>query len=113
VSSDLSTNTILVTVPKKYLNITPNTFFTVLAGSQDGFGIDTWRKVGTDAEQWVIGGADADAVIAGVAPRVMDVLAPAWFKPTQEEMLSSYDANNSKLATVRMIPLSENYGGDN
>ncbi len=110
VSSDLSSNTILVTVPKKYLNITPNTFLTVLVGAQDGFGIDNWRRVGVNASQWVIGGADADAVIAGVAPRVMDLLVPTWFKPTQEEQLKSYDANNSKLATVRMIPVSENYG---
>ncbi|NJF25969.1 PEGA domain-containing protein [Thermococcus sp. Bubb.Bath] len=110
VSSDLSTNTILVTVPKKYLNITPDTFVAVLVGSQDGYGVDQWRAVGVNASQWVIGGADPNAVIAGVAPRVMDLLAPAWFKPTQEEQLKSYDANNSKLATVRMVPLSENYG---
>jgi len=57
------------------------------------------------AEQWKGGGADTQAVIAGVAPRVYDLLVPAGFKPTQEEQLKSYDAKAKKLATVRMIPI--------
>ncbi|NJF24564.1 glucodextranase DOMON-like domain-containing protein [Thermococcus sp. Bubb.Bath] len=102
-------NTINVIVPAKYigdLNVN-TTRIAVLVGSQDGYGVDQWRAVGVNASQWVIGGADPNAVIAGVAPRVMDLLVPTWFKPTQEEQLKSYDANNDKLATVRMIPLTK------
>ncbi|WP_456365038.1 glucodextranase DOMON-like domain-containing protein, partial [Thermococcus sp.] len=71
--ADLSTNTINVIIPKKYLKITPDTFYAVFAGSQDGFGIDEWRDVQVKAAQWRIGGGDSDAIIAGVAPRVMDL----------------------------------------
>jgi len=53
------------------------------------------------------GGADVNAVIAGVAPRVYDLLVPQGVKPTQEEQLKSYDAQNNKLAVVRMIPIIE------
>ncbi|WP_456365881.1 glucodextranase DOMON-like domain-containing protein [Thermococcus sp.] len=111
VSTDLSTNTITAIVPAKYIgNLSPDDRISVLVGSEDAYGSDEWRDVRVKAAQWRIGGADADAVKAGVAPRVMDVLVPSWFKPTQEEQLKSYDANNSKLATVRMIPVSDNYG---
>jgi len=110
-NADLSTNTIIVKVPREYLNFTEDTFYAVLVGAQDGVGgIDQWRKVDVNASQWMVGGADSDAIIAGVAPRVMDLLVPEWFHPTQEEQLSGYDAEDKKLATVDMIPVSENYG---
>ncbi len=108
VSADLSTNTITAIVPAKYIgNLSPDDRISVLVGSQDGFGIDEWRDVQVKAAQWRIGGGDSDAIIAGVAPRVMDLLVPSWFKPTQEEQLKSYDAKNGKKATIDMIPLTK------
>ncbi|WP_461866565.1 glucodextranase DOMON-like domain-containing protein [Thermococcus sp.] len=107
ISADPTKNAIIVKVPKKYIKISDDygLWGDVLVGSQDGYGPDKWRPVAVKAEQWKCGGADTQAVIAGVAPRVMDLLAPQGFKPTQEEQLKSYDAKAGKLATVRMIPL--------
>ncbi|ASJ06337.1 glucodextranase DOMON-like domain-containing protein [Thermococcus pacificus] len=107
ISADPASNTITVKVPKKYIQINEDygLWGDVLIGSQDGYGPDKWRVVAVDAEQWKLGGADPQAVINGVAPRVVDELVPEGFKPTQEEQLSSYDANGGKLATVRAIPL--------
>ncbi|WP_048151789.1 glucodextranase DOMON-like domain-containing protein [Palaeococcus ferrophilus] len=105
VSADLDKNVIMVEVPKDYLEVKPGLYGAILVGSQDGFGVDTWRAVAVDAEEWKLGGAEADAVINGVAPRVLDLLVPAGFKPTQEEQLKSYDAANAKPAVVKMIPI--------
>ncbi|GAB6101088.1 glucodextranase DOMON-like domain-containing protein [Thermococcus atlanticus] len=107
ISADPTRNAIIVELPKKYLTIDKNygLYGAVLVGSQDGYGPDKWRTVAVKAEQWKGGGAPADAVIEGVAPRVYDLLVPAGFKPTQEEQLKSYDAKAKKLATVRMIPI--------
>jgi len=105
ISADPARNAIVVEVPKKYLPKVPD-YMAVLVGSQDGYGPDKWRPVAVEAEEWKGGGAPADAVIAGVAPRVYDLLVPEGFKPTQEEQLSSYDAESGKRATVKMIPVT-------
>ncbi len=107
ISADPTRNAIIVELPKKYLSINEKygLYGAVLVGSQDGYGPDKWRPVAVKAEQWKVGGADAQAVINNVAPRVMDLLVPAGFKPTQEEQLKSYDAKAGKLATVKMIVL--------
>ncbi|WP_237705157.1 glucodextranase DOMON-like domain-containing protein [Thermococcus zilligii] len=112
-TANLTTNTIIITIPKEYLNVTPDTYFAVIAGSQDGFGIDDWRSVEVQAAEWRIGGGDPDAIIAGVAPRVMDLLASPEFRPTQEEQLTSYNASetNPERATIVMIPLAQTSGG--
>ncbi len=109
ISADPVKNAIIVKVPKDYIKINEDygLYGVLLVGSQDGYGPDKWRPVAVDAEEWKGGGADAQAVINGVAPRVYDLLAPEGFKPTQEEQLSSYDAANSKRATVVMIPIIE------
>ncbi|WP_297497488.1 glucodextranase DOMON-like domain-containing protein [Thermococcus sp.] len=114
VSVDPTKNAIMVTMPKEYmkLNMSYGLYGTVLIGSQDGYGPDHWRAVAVKAEQWRIGGGNPDAIIAGVAPRVIDELVPPGFKPTQEQQLSSYDAKNDKLATVLMIPLIKGTGGE-
>ena len=114
ISADPTENAIIVKLPKKYLpKIGPyGLYVSVLVGSQDGYGPDKWRNVAVKAEQWKLGGADPQAVINGVAPRVVDELVPPGFKPTQEEQLKSYDAKNGKLATVVMIPLIEGNGGE-
>ena len=107
ISADPARNTIIVKVPRKYINISDNrdVWGVVITGSQDGYGPDKWRPVSVKAEQWKVGGADPEAVINNVAPRVIDELVPPGFKPTQEEQLSSYDAKNGKLATVKAIPI--------
>ncbi len=107
VSVDPTKNAIIVTMPKKYMkiNFTYGLYGAVLVGSQDGYGIDHWRDVAVKASQWKIGGGDPNAIIAGVAPRVMDLLVPSGFKPTQEQQLSSYNATTGSLATVRMVTL--------
>nr|ACJ03924.1 pullulanase [Thermococcus sp. HJ21] len=114
ISADPVKNAIVVRLPKKYLPAIGDygLYASVLVGSQDGYGPDKWRPVAVDAEQWKLGGADPNAVINGVAPRVVDELVPPGFEPTQEEQLSSYDANDMKLATVLMIPLVEGTGGE-
>ena len=50
--------------------------YVIIVGSQDGYGIDYWRPVALEAEQWKCGGADPEALIAGLALRVMDMLVP-------------------------------------
>ncbi|ASJ02933.1 amylopullulanase [Thermococcus profundus] len=108
--TDGESNTVSVTVPAKYigdLKVEGPKFprIAVLVGSQDGFGVDQWRDVGANADQWVIGGADPAAVEAGVAPRVMDLLVPDWFIESQEEQLKSYNVSSKSLAVVRLVPL--------
>ncbi len=107
ISVDPTKNAIMVAIPKEYmkLNVSHGLYGAVLIGSQDGYGIDHWRDVAVKAAQWRIGGGDTDAIIAGVAPRVMDLLVPPGFKPTQEQQLQSYNAENGTRATVRMIPM--------
>jgi len=107
ISADPTRNAIIVKIPKKYMKIDEDygLYGAVLVGSQDGYGPDKWRPMAVDAEEWKGGGAPADAVIAGVAPRVYDLLVPQGVKPTQEEQLKSYDAQNEVLATVNMLPL--------
>jgi carbohydrate-binding DOMON domain-containing protein len=107
ISADPASNTIIVKVPKMYLNISDDygLWGDVIVGSQDGYGPDKWRNVAVKAEQWKGGGADPQAVINNVAPRVYDELVPAGFKPTQEQQLKSYDAKNGKLATLTALPL--------
>ncbi|AIF69414.1 amylopullulanase [Palaeococcus pacificus DY20341] len=107
ISADPTKNAIIVKVPKEYLEINEDygLYGAILVGSQDGYGPDKWRPIGVDAEEWKGGGADVQAVIEGVAPRVYDILVPKGVKPTQEEMLKSYDAQSKTLATVKMLPL--------
>ncbi|MFA4668166.1 glucodextranase DOMON-like domain-containing protein [Pyrococcus kukulkanii] len=107
ISADPTSNKIVVVVPKKFikLNESYGLWGVVLVGSQDGYGPDKWRPVAVEAEQWKLGGAEPQAVIDGLAPRVMDLLAPPGFKPTQEEQLKSYDLEKKKLATVKAIPM--------
>ncbi|WP_297504956.1 glucodextranase DOMON-like domain-containing protein, partial [Thermococcus sp.] len=113
ISADPVKNAIIVKVPKKYLSISDyGLYASILVGSQDGYGPDKWRPVAVQAEQWKLGGADPQAVIDNLAPRVVDELVPEGFKPTQEEQLSSYDLEKKTLATVLMIPLIEGTGGE-
>ncbi|MDK2869401.1 MAG: hypothetical protein PWP39_636 [Pyrococcus sp.] len=111
ISADPTKNAVIVKLPKKYLSIGDyGLYAAVLVGSQDGYGPDKWRPVAVEAEQWKLGGADPQAVVDNLAPRVVDMLVPEGFKPTQEEQLSSYDVEKKELATVYMITLVSGSG---
>jgi carbohydrate-binding DOMON domain-containing protein len=77
----------------------------VAVTSFDGFGPERIRPVGIDPGEWNIGGGDAAAIAVGVAPRIMDLLAPT--PEEQYEMLSSYqvdlDSMTGSLAVVRGV----------
>lgn len=84
-------NTIIADVPKRYLGeFNASWKITVFLTSWDGYGHDNIRNFGVIAEEWTVGGADPVAVLAGVAPRVFDLLAPTVEKQTSE--LRSYQA---------------------
>lgn len=95
ISADPTKNAIVVKLPKKYLPGVSDygLYASVLVGSQDGYGPDKWRPVAVEAEQWKGGGADPQAVIAGVAPRVYDMLVP--------EASSQLRKNSSRATTQK------------
>ncbi|MEM0277992.1 glucodextranase DOMON-like domain-containing protein [Pyrobaculum sp.] len=82
-------NTIIADVPKQYLGNYDNKWkITVFLTSWDGYGSDNIRNFGVMADEWTVGGADPVAVLAGVAPRVFDVLAET--AEMQVKALTSY-----------------------
>lgn len=54
------------------------------------------RGINTTSTEWLFGGAPREAVIANVAPRIIDVLAPT--SEQQYTYLSSYDPAEGRLA---------------
>ncbi len=73
--------------------------YAVALTSYDGFGPMRVRPVQPgDPSEWVIGGGDALAILAGVEPRVMDVLAPT--ASDQYAMLNSYDTELGEPACI-------------
>jgi len=68
----------------------------VLSGSQDGYGPDNFRAVTPEPTEWTLGGYPLDA--GDFAPFVLDIIVPEGV--TQEEVLSSYDKNSEKFATL-------------
>lgn len=68
----------------------------VLIGSQDGYGPDHFRPVVEKSGEWTIGGGSE----LNIEPNVMDLLAPAEGRYTQEKQLGSYDLEKMTLATV-------------
>lgn len=71
----------------------------VLIGSQDGYGPDNFRDVTPTAGQWTLGGNE----IGELAPRIVDMLDPAYTGETQRDMLSSVDPEINQLATVKPV----------
>ncbi|MGC9072650.1 MAG: glucodextranase DOMON-like domain-containing protein [Caldisericum sp.] len=106
-SVDNEKNTITVIMPKKYLSINPNykPYVCVISGSQDGYGAGYFRAITLTATEWTLGGADPNALNAGVLPKVIDIFTPK--DKTQKEFLTSYDINNKKLAIIPMLPLEK------
>jgi len=88
VTCDPSKKAVIFTLPKAIINTDPKkwTYYVLVAG-QDGYGEDNIRAVKSLPEQWVFGGAKPPVEFA---PRVIDMLDPAYNGKTQEEMLSNY-----------------------
>lgn len=71
----------------------------VFLTSYDGYGELKIRSIQAgDPGEWALGGGDATAILAGVQPKVVDLLAPT--DQDQYNMLKSYDASAGKLAVV-------------
>jgi carbohydrate-binding DOMON domain-containing protein len=76
--------------------------FVVAVASHDGFGSYKVRGVVSgDPQEWAFGGADPLALLAGVHPLIIDLLAPT--ASDQYTMLKSYDTAAKKLAVVPPI----------
>ncbi|RLE84361.1 MAG: pullulanase, partial [Thermoprotei archaeon] len=77
--------------------------YVVALASYDGFGPLRVRPVGVEAEEWVVGGGRelAKAILAGIEPRVMDLLAPT--AEEQYEMLSSFNVERKTVAIVKAL----------
>ncbi|ABL88160.1 alpha-amylase / pullulanase [Pyrobaculum islandicum DSM 4184] len=98
-------NTIVADVPKKYIGEFEKSWkLTVFLTSWDGYGPDNIRRFGVVEDEWTVGGADAAAVLAGVAPRVFDVLAPTV--DAQVRALTSYKVSRLPNGTYVGAPAS-------
>ncbi len=77
--------------------------YAVLLTGYDGYSPDGTRvrQVQVSSGEWVFGGADQAALQAGVAPRVIDLLANA--SSEQYSMLSSYNPVKGELAVVNIL----------
>jgi carbohydrate-binding DOMON domain-containing protein len=76
--------------------------FVVAVASYDGYGSYKVRGVvAGDPQEWLFGGADSLALLAGVHPLIIDLLAPTANE--QYKMLKSYDATAKKLAVVSVL----------
>ena len=104
----LDNNTIIAQVSVSLLKDSANAdkwVYLVGVASYDGFSSTKVRTAQPgDPGQWVLGGADPKAVLAGVQPLVIDIVAPT--AQDQYTMLSSYDATTGKLAVVYGVTLS-------
>ncbi|MEM1804324.1 MAG: glucodextranase DOMON-like domain-containing protein, partial [Desulfurococcaceae archaeon] len=71
--------------------------FAVAVASFDGFGPMRVRQVVPgDPQEWLLGGGDPRAILAGVQPLVVDFLAPT--AEEQYTLLSLYDPDTGRLA---------------
>ena len=104
----LDNNTIVAQVSMSLLKDSANAdkwVYLVGVASYDGYSPTKVRTAQPgDPAQWVLGGADPKAVLAGVQPLVIDIVAPT--AQDQYTMLSSYDATTGKLAVVYGVTLS-------
>ncbi|MGE5587080.1 MAG: glucodextranase DOMON-like domain-containing protein [Clostridia bacterium] len=99
--------TVRVAVPKAVIGEPSRRWgYYVLVGSQDAFGEDDFRPVMEKAGPWVFGGgSDLE-----VDPNVIDMLAPARGRASQERMLGSYNLERGSLAVL--VPVFATAGGN-
>lgn len=70
--------------------------FYVLIGSYDGFGEDNFRPVMAKAGDWHLGGGRDDTW----DPNVLDILAPARGRFSQERQLGGFDPERNRMAVL-------------
>ena len=100
-------NTIVAKISKSLLSDVDNIqnwVFVVAVTGYDGFGPMKVRTILTETTEWNFGGADPLAVLAGVMPQVIDLLAPT--PEDQYKLLKSYDAENKVPAKIAGVKLS-------
>ena len=95
--ADPARNSVLVTVPKRFINaavMDPRKWgYVVVSGSQDGYGIGFyWRAVAVTGETWKGGGGS----LSGKQPNVYDMITPPW--TTQLAVLGGY--TDTRLAQI-------------
>ena len=93
VASDPKKGRIIVTIPKSIVPQIAGWHY-VLVGSQDGYGKDYIRAIGTKAGEWSGGGCPDPSW----APQIYDYLTPPGY--TQAQILGSYSAQKKQFATL-------------
>ena len=100
-------NAIVIKVAKSLLQDVENISkwkYVVAVASYDGFGEMKIRGVNPgDPQEWALGGGDNLAVLAGVQPKVIDLLAPT--AQAQYDMLKSYDTQAKTPAQITGVSL--------
>jgi carbohydrate-binding DOMON domain-containing protein len=95
-------DTIVAKVPMDVIGEVNETWkYVVLVLSWDGYATNKIREIGVTAQAYLGGGAEAEAVIAGVQPYVYDLLAPQG--KNQTDILKSYSITQTKYATVYAV----------
>lgn len=104
---DQQKNLITVSLPKKYIQISEGykPYIAVISGSQDGYAPGYFRRVEATASEWQGGGADVDAVNAGISPNVYDIFVP--LNENQKEILSGFDVERGMPAVIPFLPLEK------
>lgn len=99
--------TIGVWVPVEVLGVPQRWWrYYVLVGGYDHFGPDEWRDVQREPSPWFFGGVEG----AESAPRVVDLLAPAWGWGSQARQLGRFGGETGQLAMVRPVGPREIWG---
>ena len=97
VEADPAEKIVRVFVLKDKLEISKDNIYAYfIIGSQDGYGPDYFRPVTPQAQTWTLGGYPVDS--KNFAPYVLDIIVPQGYD--QHEILSSYDPEASKFATL-------------
>jgi carbohydrate-binding DOMON domain-containing protein len=101
VFADASESAVIIRVPKSIIGEPKGKKWAhyVIVGSQDGYGPDNFRKVTPEPSQWTLGGND----LGDIAPRVIDMLDPAYTGEDQRDMLSSVDPEVNQLARIKPV----------
>jgi carbohydrate-binding DOMON domain-containing protein len=100
-------NTIRTEVPERLIGTPqPSWNYYVFVGSYDGFGADFYRRIEAKPGEWVFGGNDQP-----LAPRVLDLLAPASGPHSKANQLGSFDPARGRMAELYPVGLNMNKMG--
>ncbi|MEM4717891.1 MAG: glucodextranase DOMON-like domain-containing protein [Desulfurococcaceae archaeon] len=107
--ADQARKEILVEVSKDVLYDVENIdkwVIVVAVVSHDGYGINRIRAIQPgDPAEWTLGGGDPLAILAGVQPLIIDLLAPT--ADEQYQMLRSYDTSTRELARIHGVRIAD------